>query len=94
MSPNRVKTVSQLVEKYRRDYPELDRDLIRKLIRLENPELFSNSYANLKQLDRLLAKSFKQQARQKNESERTSFLKDLFDWIEQRAKRKEQERAR
>ncbi|MEM3695001.1 MAG: hypothetical protein QXJ11_03470 [Candidatus Bathyarchaeia archaeon] len=48
--------VPQLVKKYREKYPELDRDLLRKLIRLEakitNP-------SQLKKLDRYLAKEFK-----------------------------------
>lgn len=58
MSPRQDKTVFKVTQKYRSIYPTLDRDLLRKLIRLENPSLFSNSTANLKQLDRCLKKIF------------------------------------
>ena len=63
MSSKRSKDVPQLVEKYRAKYPELDRDLLRKLVRLENPDLFPKAntlmYAsNLKKLDRYLRKAF------------------------------------
>jgi len=59
MSPKRDKTVPQLVEKFRREYPHLERSLLRKLIRLENPHLFKNNPSNLKTLDRHLKKAFK-----------------------------------
>lgn len=64
MSLPRKKTVSQLVKKYRAKYPELEREILRKLIRLENPELFSrektrNPSSNLRNLDRHLGKAFK-----------------------------------
>ena len=63
MSLKRSKDVPQLVEKYRAKYPQLDRDLLRKLIRLENPDLFDekrnkNYASNLKKLDRYLRKAF------------------------------------
>lgn len=63
MSLKRSKDVPQLVEKYRAKYPEVDRDLLRKLVRLENPSLFlkerNKNYANnLKKLDRHLRKAF------------------------------------
>ena len=62
MSPNKDKSVPQLVEKYRKDKitTNLDRDLIRRLIRVEHPELFLDNASNLKKLDRHLKKSFKQ----------------------------------
>lgn len=53
------KNVPQLVSKMRADYPQLDRDLIRKLIRLENPDLFKDNPSNLKKLDRYLKRSYK-----------------------------------
>ena len=55
MSPKHYKNVPQLVEKYRRKYPELDRDLLRKLIRLENK---IDHPSELKKLDRYLKKAF------------------------------------
>jgi hypothetical protein len=63
MSLKKGKDVPQLVEKYRTKYPELDRDLLRKLIRLENPDRFPKGkslkyYSNLKKLDRYLRKAF------------------------------------
>ena len=63
MSLKRSKDVPQLVEKYRAKYPQLDRDLLRRLIRLENPGLFlkeknKNYGNNLKKLDRYLRKAF------------------------------------
>jgi len=63
MSPKRYNDVPQLVEKTKAKYPEVDRDLLRKLIRLENPNLFhkqkNQSYrSNLKKLDRHLKKAF------------------------------------
>lgn len=55
--------VAQLVRKYKTRYPKLDRDLLRKLIRLENPNLFSKKentgyLSNLRKLDRKLKKAF------------------------------------
>ena len=63
MSLKRSKDVPQLVKKYRDKYPQLDRDLLRKLIRIENPDYFdkkgSKNYASsLKKLDRYLRKAF------------------------------------
>lgn len=63
MSPRRNSNVARLVEKYKNKYSELDRDLLRKLIRLENPHLFSaeknvNYLSNLRKLDRKLKKAF------------------------------------
>jgi hypothetical protein len=62
MSLSQRKDVLQLVEKYRKKYPTLDRNFVRKLIRLENPELFGKNCrskdTNLKALDRHLRKSF------------------------------------
>jgi hypothetical protein len=58
----RNKIVPQLVEKYKTKYPGLDRDLLRKLIRLENPGLFLKNPSNLKKLDRYLRKAFEHQS--------------------------------
>ncbi|MCJ7763412.1 hypothetical protein MUP38_08175 [Candidatus Bathyarchaeota archaeon] len=63
MSLKRSKDVPKLVEKYRAKYPQLDRDLLRRLIRLEHPDLFDekrnkNYASNLKKLDRYLRKAF------------------------------------
>jgi hypothetical protein len=51
----RDKTVSQIVEKYMRQYPNYDRDLIRKLIRIDKPGAF-----NLRTLDRHLKIAFEE----------------------------------
>jgi len=56
MSLLKTKSVSQLVKTYQTRYPELDRDLLRKLIRLENK---IENPSELKKLDRHLAKAFK-----------------------------------
>ena len=56
MSPKRDKSVPQLVEKYLETYPGLDRDLLRKLIRLENK---IENPSELKKLDRYLRIAFK-----------------------------------
>jgi DNA repair ATPase RecN len=63
LSPRRQEVVSQLVEKYATKYAQMPRDLMRKLIRLENPDLFhkekcSNFSSNLKTLDRELRKKY------------------------------------
>jgi hypothetical protein len=68
MSSRRYSNVAELVEKYTNRYPTLDRDLIRKLIRIENPHLFSEeknaSYlSNLRKLDRKLKKAFESKTR-------------------------------
>ena len=64
MSPRLRRDVLQLVKKYRQKYPDSERSLIRKLIRLENQELFGEEVpsrnSNLKALDRHLKRSFKQ----------------------------------
>jgi hypothetical protein len=59
MSISKAKDVPQLVEKYRQAYPDLDRDLLRKLIRLENK---IENPSDLKKLDRYLAKAFKNES--------------------------------
>jgi len=63
MSPKQYNNVPQLVEKYKAKYLGVERDLLRKLIRLENPNLFhkekNRSYRNsLKKLDRYLKRAF------------------------------------
>jgi len=58
VSPKRDKTVRELVEKYRERYPFLERPLIRKLIRLENRNLFPPESSGLRKLSRELKRSF------------------------------------
>ncbi|HUJ84757.1 MAG TPA: hypothetical protein VLV84_04040 [Candidatus Acidoferrales bacterium] len=68
MSVKKDKTVPQLVTKYRHDQQtcNLDRDLLRRIIRSEHPELFSVDSnprgweANLKKLDRYLKRAFEE----------------------------------
>jgi len=60
MSVNKEKDVRQLVEKYRRQFPTLERPFIRRLIRSENK---IENPSELKKLDRYLAKAFKNEAR-------------------------------
>lgn len=55
VSTSNKQNVPELVKKYRSKYPELDRDLLRKLIRLENK---IENPSELKKLDRCLRKSF------------------------------------
>ena len=54
----RDKTIQYLVTDYRFNFHYLERPLLRKLIRLENPDLFKNKDSNLKTLDRWLKKSY------------------------------------
>jgi hypothetical protein len=60
MSPSHDKTVPELVEKYVRDSQtrNLDRPLLRRIIRKEHPDLFLNNPSNLKKLDRYLKKAY------------------------------------
>jgi hypothetical protein len=63
MSLKDNKNVAYLAEKYTRDLPNVERDLIRRLIRVENPDFFSeqqnSSYlSNLRKLDRKLETIF------------------------------------
>jgi hypothetical protein len=84
MSLKRSKDVLQLVEKYRAKYPQLDRDLLRRLIRLENPDIFlkeknKNYGNNLKTLDRYLRKAFETRPPSRsNELSRQPNLKKTF----------------
>jgi hypothetical protein len=55
MSLSKRKDVSQLVKKYLEDYPNIDRDLLRKLIRLENK---IENPSDLRKLDRCLKKAY------------------------------------
>ena len=71
MSISKAKDVPQLVEKYRQAYPDLDRDLLRKLIRLENK---IENPSDLKKLDRYLAKAFKNEVKPSTENR-------LFQWL-------------
>lgn len=66
MSLKMPKKVPELVEKYRNRYPAADRAFLRKLIRLENPDVFPKKQTleyqtNLKKLDRHLRKAFANQ---------------------------------
>ena len=85
MSLSKKKDVRQLVEKYRHEFPSLERPFLRKLIRsemkIENP-------SELKKLDRYLAKAFKNEAKlttKKKLEESASFMQELEkakeDWI-------------
>ena len=56
MSSAKRLNVPQLVKSYREKYPTVDRDLLRKLIRLENK---IENPSELKKLDRHLGKAFK-----------------------------------
>ncbi|MGA2680884.1 MAG: hypothetical protein ABSF44_03685 [Candidatus Bathyarchaeia archaeon] len=58
MSLKKDKSVPQLVQKYKHQFPDLERDLLRRLIRVENPNLFLDNSSNLKKLDRYLKKAF------------------------------------
>jgi len=58
MSPKRDKTVSQLVEKYKQDFPGLESRFLRRLIRSEHKEIFQNP-SNVRKLTRELKKAFK-----------------------------------
>ena len=64
MSLKRNKNVAELVEKYLKDkeLQNLERDLLRRIIRVENPALFNpqnESYSsNLRKLDRYLKKVY------------------------------------
>ena len=99
MSPNKDKSVPQLVEKYKRDKQtrDLDRDLMRRLIRREHPELFLDNPSNLKKLDRYLREAFdnpKNQTEEINNNDNSGNIKKnmgLFSWLEQRADRKKKE---
>lgn len=81
MSPKRDKSVLQLVEKYKRDYPQLDRDLLRKIIRLDNK---LTNPSQLRKLDRTLKKAFNKEAPLKKENaspERKNAISDeVFRW--------------
>lgn len=98
MSLSEKKDVPQLVEKYRNRYPEIERDLIRKMIRLENN---IENPSELKKLDRYLAKSFKNQAKISNENKpstekqvvKTSIF-GISEWLNQRAERKSKEQEK
>jgi hypothetical protein len=56
MSSKKKVDVAELVKKYREKYPYLDRDLLRKLIRLECK--LDNNPSELRKLDRHLKKAF------------------------------------
>jgi hypothetical protein len=63
MSPKKDKSVPQLIEKYKQQYPAFERSELRHMIRIDNPLLFNqeknSSYqSNLKKLDRYLKKEF------------------------------------
>jgi hypothetical protein len=92
VSPHRDKTVAHFVEKYRQKYPELDRDLLRKLIRLENN---ITNPSELRKLDRELKKAFSQPKAKENETMQQLDAKKksgVIEWWSQRAERKRFER--
>jgi len=80
MSVNRPLDVPQLVKKYRDRYSELDRDLLRKIIRSENK---ITNPSELKKLDRYLRKAFE------NKVELSTSEDLVIDWekFENEAKR-------
>jgi hypothetical protein len=87
MSLKHNKNVPELVKNYRSKYPNVDRDLLRKLIRLENK---IENPSELKKLDRCLRKSFiglKSATLIKTESDK--IVKP--GWLERRSERKRQE---
>jgi hypothetical protein len=59
MSPKRDRTVREMVEKYRSQFPMLERPMLRTLIRREHKDIFIPESGKLKTLDRELRKSFK-----------------------------------
>lgn len=65
MSVNKEKDVSKLVEKYRCDFPTLERRFLRKLIRSENK---IENPSELKKLDRYLKKAFKNEGKPSTEN--------------------------
>lgn len=58
MSPKQNRIVPQLVEKYRREFPELEKRFIRKLILAEHKELFQND-SEVRKLTRYLEQAFR-----------------------------------
>jgi hypothetical protein len=66
MSLNKGKSVSQLVKIYRTKYSKLDRDLLRRMIRVENK---ITNPSELKKLDRYLKKEFKNRVDRKESLE-------------------------
>lgn len=81
----RDKSVPELVQKYRHRWPDLERDLLRKLMRIENPKLFLNNPSNLKKLDRHLKREFQKHPIQhlalsfEDEEALEAFYRDLRD---------------
>ena len=71
MSLSKRKDVPQLVKKYRENLPNIDRDLLRRLIRVENN---ITNPSDLKKLDRYLAKAFKNEVKPSTENR-------LFQWL-------------
>jgi hypothetical protein len=67
MSPKRDKTVPELVEKYRNQFPNAEKRFIRKLIIAEHKELFPENGANIRKLTRYLKKSFNTERRLREE---------------------------
>jgi hypothetical protein len=87
MSLKEKKNVPQLVKKYRERYPYLDRDLMRKIIRLENN---ITNPSELKKLDRHLKKAYETKTRNvegicdslAEKSEKTEVPKELIRFWE------------
>ena len=75
MSVNKPLNVPKLVEKYREELPDVDRDLLRRIIRVEN---HITNPSELKKLDRYLAKAFKNKAEPQQASRLTN--QDLALW--------------
>jgi hypothetical protein len=85
MSQKRDKTVPQLVEKYRREFPELEKRFIRRLIIAEHKELFTID-SEVRKLTRYLEKSFKSNDKKTKDSELCSQKPlDKLGFFERRA---------
>jgi hypothetical protein len=86
MSLKHNRNVPKLVKFYKEKYPTLDRDLLRRLIRLENK---IENPSELKKLDRHLKQAFGNKADPSNlkETPKPSNF-GLFKWLDQRAARK------
>jgi len=87
------KNVSKLVEKYRNKYPDLERDLLRKLIRSENG---ITSPSDLRKLDRYLKTAFESEVKlsDKEKSEARPSRFGFFEWLKYRGEHEEQKQDR
>lgn len=95
MSLNKKKSVAQLVRSCRDNWPNIDRDLLRHMIRRENNIV---NPSELRKLDRYLKKEFKSRVdhkeppREKPSIEAKPFRFGFFEWLDKRAERSERKR--